>query len=89
MENKEEIKDAESSAREGVDLNERKPGEGAEDMEGQGNTASALSAPWSPNQEFVKALLDMGVSKNAAEKVKSKTMLIGNSCALYLIVHLV
>lgn len=72
MEHKEESKEGGDFAGKEIDLKERKPGEGAEDMAELGNPAVALAA-WRPNQDLVNALVEMGVSSNAAEKVKLKT----------------
>lgn len=67
MEGKDKIKEADDSASKEMDLDERKPAEGAEEAK-EGNLAAALPQPWRPNQHFVKALLEMGISKNSAEK---------------------
>lgn len=54
-----------------MDIGERPPVEGVEDetIAGQAKVAKASGNSWSPNEEFIKALVEMGVSRNAAEKV--------------------
>ena len=54
-----------------MDIGERPPTEGVEDeaSSGQPKVVQASEDHWSPNEEFVVALLEMGVSRNAAEKV--------------------
>ena len=55
-----------------MDIGERPPVEGVED-EASDVKAQAAASPgqmWSANEEFIKALLEMGVSRNAAEKVQ-------------------
>lgn len=53
-----------------MDIGERPPVEGVEDetIAGQAKVAKASGNSWSPNEEFIKALVEMGVSRNAAEK---------------------
>lgn len=55
-----------------MEISERTPAEGIEgdkrpDQASVAHGASGTS--WGANEEFVKALLEMGVSRNAAEKV--------------------
>ena len=54
-----------------MDLGERPPVEGVEEEAepGQSKGAESSEHSWSPNEEFIKALLEMGISQNAAEKV--------------------
>lgn len=52
-----------------MDIGERPPVEGVEGQAVASQPNVAEENLWSPNEEFVKALLDMGVSRNAAEKV--------------------
>lgn len=55
-----------------MDVGERPPAEGieAEASADGGQTKLDLAAgdSWSPNEDFIKALIEMGVSRNAAEK---------------------
>ena len=53
-----------------MDIGERPAAEGVEDEAGDGKAKAAASPGlmWSANEEFIKALLEMGVSRNAAEK---------------------
>jgi hypothetical protein len=55
-----------------MDIGERPPVEGVENegSDGQGKVAALAGHTWSANEEFIKALLEMGVSRNAAEKVE-------------------
>ena len=55
-----------------MDIGERPPVEGVEDEasdKSQKKLPTASASVWSPNEEFIQALLEMGVSRNAAEKV--------------------
>ncbi|XP_028402170.1 probable peptidyl-tRNA hydrolase 2 [Dendronephthya gigantea] len=54
-----------------MDIGERTPAEGIEGDKSPDQANAALGASgtsWSPNEEYVKALIEMGVSRNAAEK---------------------
>lgn len=38
--------------------------------EGDGEESQATASPWKPNEEYLKILTGMGISRVAAEKVK-------------------
>lgn len=67
MEGQDETKDCASKESNEMDSTERGPAEGAEDIV-EGTGAASMAAAWCPNEEFLKALVEMGVSQNAAEK---------------------
>ena len=54
-----------------MDIGDRPPVEGVEDEASNSKVKlpTASANIWSANEEFIQALLEMGVSRNAAEKV--------------------
>ena len=67
-----EKEDSPNQTRGEVDLEERGPAEGADSDVEDNNAAAAaaMAAAWCPNESFINALVEMGISRNAAEKVR-------------------